>query len=352
MSDRPQDDRPRIVDVRDVHGFDLGALEAYMAARVPGFQGPLRARQFEGGQSNPTFLLSAGDARYVMRRKPPGDLLPSAHAVDREYRVMAALAETGVPVPRMLALCEDDSVIGVAFYVMEYLDGRVFRRLDLPNLSPDDRAAVYDAMNDALAKLHTVDYAAVGLGDFGKPGSYFARQISRWGRQYEATSTGTIEEMDRLMAWLPENIPPGDMTTVVHGDYRLENMVFHPREPRVLGVLDWELSTLGHPLADLAYNCMPYRTYDEGRGSLIDAAEAAPGIPSEDAYVAAYCERTGFDALTHWNFYVAFSMFRFAAILQGVYYRGLQGNAASDEALKRGDRAKELARIAADLIPD
>ncbi|MHA1568330.1 MAG: phosphotransferase [Alphaproteobacteria bacterium] len=344
-------DRPEIVDIRAAHGFDLGALEAYMAAHVPDFRGPLDARQFEGGQSNPTFLLTAGDARYVMRRKPPGVLLPSAHAVDREFRVMAALGDTDMPVPRMRALCEDETVIGVAFYVMEYLDGRVFRRVDLPRLAPDERAAVYDAMNDALAKLHTVDYAAVGLKDFGKPGSYFARQISRWGRQYEATKTETIAEMDRLMAWLPENIPPGDITTIVHGDYRLENMVFHPSESRVLGVLDWELSTLGHPLADLAYNCMPYRTYDEGRGTLIDIAEAS-GIPSEKAYVAAYCERTGFDALTHWNFCVAFSMFRFAAILQGVYYRGLQGNAASAEALTRGERAKELARIAAGLIPD
>lgn len=340
---------PRLVAVREAHEFDQTRLESFMAAHVPGFQPPLQIAQFEGGQSNPTFLITADSGAYVMRRKPPGILLPSAHAVDREFRIMAALAGTNLPVPRMLALCEDTRVIGIAFYVMEHLEGRVLRQLDLPDMSAHDRAAIYDAMNDALARLHQVDPAAVGLSDFGKSGSYFARQISRWTRQYVATKTEDLDAMNRLMAWLPDHIPPDDITTIVHGDYRLENMIFHPTEPRILGILDWELSTLGHPLADLAYNCMPYHIADEGRGSLINATRTAPGIPSEQAYVEAYCQRTGFDALTHWNFYMAFSMFRFAAILQGVYYRGLQGNAASDEALTRGDRARDLAATAAAL---
>ncbi|MBI1960506.1 MAG: phosphotransferase [Candidatus Rokubacteria bacterium] len=334
------------VEVRETHRFDVAALESYMKGHVAGFSGPLAVRQFQGGQSNPTYYLQTPQREYVLRRKPPGKLLPSAHAVDREYRVITALGQTDVPVPRTYALCEDPEVVGTPFFIMECVHGRVIPDARLPGLTPADRAAMYDAMSDVLARLHNVDYAAVGLGDFGKPGNYFARQIHRWTSQYRASETETIASMDRLIGWLPGHIPPDDTTTIVHGDYRLGNMIVHPTEPRVLAVLDWELCTLGHPLADLAYNCMPYHlSADVMEG--FEGADLAPlGIPSEETYLAAYCRRTGRPGIEDWDFYVAFSMFRLAAIAQGIMGRVLAGTANDPHARLRGERARPLADAA------
>jgi len=334
------------VEVRETHRFDVAALESYMKGHVAGFSGPLAVRQFQGGQSNPTYYLQTPQREYVLRRKPPGKLLPSAHAVDREYRVITALGQTDVPVPRTYALCEDPEVVGTPFFIMECVHGRVITDARLPGLTPADRATMYDAMSDVLARLHNVDYAAVGLGDFGKPGNYFARQIHRWTSQYRASETETIASMDRLIGWLPGHIPPDDTTTIVHGDYRLGNMIVHPTEPRVLAVLDWELCTLGHPLADLAYNCMPYHlSADVMEG--FEGADLAPlGIPSEETYLAAYCRRTGRPGIEDWDFYVAFSMFRLAAIAQGIMGRVLAGTANDPHARLRGERARPLADAA------
>ena len=329
--------------VRKGHEIDLNALEHYLANHLDGFAGPLELRQFEGGQSNPTYFLRTPGRDYVLRKKPPGQLLPSAHQVDREYRVMTALRDTGIPVPRTRVLCTDDSIIGTTFFVMDCVDGRVFRQPHLPGVPPDVRGAMYDDMADVLARLHRVDVAAAGLGDYGKPGNYYARQISRWSQQYVAAKTGEIPAMDRLMEWLPANIPPGDETSVVHGDYRVENLIFHPTEPRIVAIVDWELSTLGHPLADLAYNCLTYHLAPDALGRPEDGEIDRRGIPSEAEYVAAYCRRTGRDSVPNWNFYLAFSMFRLASILQGVYARGLQGNAASTYALQRGAAARQIA---------
>lgn len=335
--------------VRDNHRFDEAALERYLADHVEGFRGPLTVRQFSGGQSNPTFLLEAGGRRYVLRKKPPGQLLKSAHQVDREYRAMKALAATDVPVPRMHVLCEDESVVGTAFYVMDYLDGRIFRNPQLPDCPPAERAAIYDAMNDVMARLHRVDHQAVGLGDFGRPGNYFDRQIARWISQYQAAQTDQIPDMDWLIAWMPRNIPAEDSVAIAHGDYRLENMIVHPTEPRVIAVLDWELATIGHPLADLAYNCMGYHVMNPSQGGLTDVDFTASGIPSEADYVAAYCRRTGRTRIDHWNFYLSFSIFRLASIAQGVYKRGLDGNSSSPDAAKRGNLCGFLAAHAVRL---
>ena len=334
------------VEVLETHRFDVAALESYMKGHVAGFSGPLAVRQFQGGQSNPTYYLQTPQREYVLRRKPPGKLLPSAHAVDREYRVITALGQTDVPVPRTYALCEDPEVVGTPFFIMECVHGRVITDARLPGLTPADRATMYDAMSDVLARLHNVDYAAVGLGDFGKPGNYFARQIHRWTSQYRASETETIASMDRLIGWLPGHIPPDDTTTIVHGDYRLGNMIVHPTEPRVLAVLDWELCTLGHPLADLAYNCMPYHlSADVMEG--FEGADLAPlGIPSEETSLAAYCRRTGRPGIEDWDFYVAFSMFRLAAIAQGIMGRVLAGTANDPHARLRGERARPLADAA------
>lgn len=330
--------------VLDQHRFPEDRLADFMAREVPGFAPPLRVSQFRGGMSNPTFLLEdGGGRRYVMRKKPPGKLLPSAHAVDREFRVISALAETDVPVARAWALCEDEEVIGRAFYIMEHVEGRVARNLMLPDMVPAERAAAYDAMNAALAALHNVDFRAVGLEGYGREGGYMARQVRRWGGQYEMSRTDEIPEMDNLAAWLGENMPADDETTIVHGDYRLENTILHPVEPRVLAVVDWELGTLGNPLSDLAYNCLPYHSGDDVRGFLGDMDHAETGIPSEEDYVAAYCRRTGRGGIPDWSFYLAFSLFRLAAISQGVYKRGLDGNASSPDAVQRGAKARQLA---------
>ncbi len=334
------------IEVRPAHRFKIDALEAWLNDNVGAVARPIRVRQFPGGQSNPTFLIDAGATRYVLRKKPPGKLLPSAHQVEREYRVMRALADTGVPVPRMIGLCEDPEVIGTPFYVMEFVEGRVFRDLQLPELTRDERAAVYDSMNDALARLHNVDYQAVGLGDFGKPGNYFERQIGRWTKQYRAAETEHIEAMERLIEWLPAHIPADDSTSIVHGDYRLENSIYHPREPRMVAILDWELSTIGHPLADLAYNCMPYHLMNPSIGGLVGVDFQATGIPDEEEYVAAYCARTKRDGIDNWDFYIAFSIFRLASISQGVYKRGLDGNASSDQATTFKDVCRLLAEMA------
>ncbi|MBK7022118.1 MAG: phosphotransferase [Sulfuritalea sp.] len=334
--------------VTEQDAFDTDRLAVWMTAHVEGFSGTLQVEKFRGGQSNPTYLLTASSRKYVLRRKPPGKLLPSAHAVDREYRVISALAGSDVPVPKTWALCQDDSVIGTMFFIMDCVDGRILWDPSLPGMSPAERGAIFDEMNRVIAALHSVDYAAVGLADYGRPGSYFARQIDRWSRQYRASETERIEAMDQLMDWLPRNIPPGDETSIVHGDFRLDNTVFHPTEPRMLAVLDWELSTLGHPLADFAYHCMGWRLSPGQFRGLVGCDLAALGIPSEAEYVAAYCKRTGRAPIPprDWEFYMAFNMFRLAGILQGIMARALQGNASSADAVEAGKRARPLAEAA------
>jgi aminoglycoside phosphotransferase (APT) family kinase protein len=333
--------------VQERQRFDAGALDAYLRERVAGYRGPLEVEQFKGGQSNPTFLLKTPGARYVMRAKPApaAKLLPSAHAVDREYRVITALGGAGVPVPRTFALCEDEAVIGRAFYVMDFVDGRVLWDQSLPDLDRDERRAIYDEMNRVVAQLHGVDYRAIGLERYGKPGNYFARQLDRWTKQYRASETEQIEAMDRLIAWLPGAIPPGDETTIVHGDYRLDNLIFHPIEPRILAILDWELSTLGHPLADFSYHCMSWHIPPAQFRGIAGLDLPALGIPTEEEYVAAYCRRTGRGRIDHWDFYLAYNMFRLAAILQGIMKRALDGTAASQQALDAGKRARPLAEM-------
>lgn len=348
MNDKFVGTRP----VSQHYAFDSGRLADYLRAHIEGFSGHLTIEQFKGGQSNPTFLLSANGKKYVMRRKPPGKLLPSAHAVDREYRVITALAGTDVPVARTYALCQDETIIGTAFYVMDYVDGRILWDSALPGLSRAERMAIFTEMNRVIAALHSVNYATVGLADYGKPGSYFARQIDRWTKQYRASETEKIEAMDKLIAWLSANFPSGDDTSIVHGDYRLDNVIFHSTEPRVLAVLDWELSTLGHPLADFAYHCMTWRlSAADFRGLAGDELDVL-GIPSEKDYVAMYCYRTGRTSIpaAEWEYYIAFNMFRLTAILQGIMARALQGNAASQEAVKTGKRARPLAEEAWRLV--
>ena len=335
---------PTTRPVASQHAFDREALADYLRSQGRGFRGELQIAQFAGGQSNPTYLVTAGADQYVLRRKPPGALLPSAHAVDREYKIMRALAGSGVPVPRVFALCEDPAVIGTAFFLMEYVQGRVFWDATLPGVDRAERGALYDELNRVIAALHAVDYAAVGLSDFGRPGNYLRRQIDRWTRQYRAAATEPMDAMERLIEWLPAHIPASDETTVVHGDYRIDNVIFHPTEPRILAVLDWELSTLGHPLADFAYHVMTWRvTADEFRGIQgVDLEQL--GIPAEAAYVEAYCKRTGRAGIEDWDYYLAFNMFRMASILQGILARAIQGNATSSEALATGQRARPMAQ--------
>lgn len=316
------------VDIPTNGAFDEATLASYLSGRLPEFSGPMRVQQFEGGQSNPTFLLSTQDARYVLRRKPAGVLLKSAHAVDREYRVTRALFEAGLPVAEPLVLCEDEGVIGTMFYVMRHVPGRSFWDPRMPGLDPAERAAIYDSANETLARLHMVDHEAIGLGDYGRPGNYFARQISRWSRQYEASRTRDIPEMDRLIAWLPDAIPETDeRSTIIHGDYSFHNLLVHPTEPRVSAVIDWELSTLGDPLGDLTYHMMEWFRPEgvDVRGTLRGADLAALGIPTAEDYARRYCERTGFRCDPNHPFYRAFNLFRVAAILQGIAGRARDG---------------------------
>jgi aminoglycoside phosphotransferase (APT) family kinase protein len=328
-------------------GLPLDRLEAWLRDHVEGFRGLLAAERFAGGQSNPTYRLVAASGHYVLRRKPPGPLLPSAHAVDREFRVMRALAATAVPVPQVLALCEEDAVIGSAFYVMEFLDGRIFWDQRLPEVAdPAERAAVFQSMNAAIAALHSIGYEGLGLGDFGRPGNYMARQIGRWSRQYRASETETIGAMDRLIEWLPQHLPPEGAPAIVHGDYRMDNLIFHRTEPRVIGVLDWELSTIGDPLADFAYHAMSWRVTPELFRGLAGIDFAALGIPDEAAYVALYCARTGRTAIADWEFYIVYSLFRIAAILQGIAKRAIDGTAAAADAAAQGRLARPLAEQA------
>ena len=338
--------------VAEAHRFDVAALERYMAEHVAGFRGPLEVEQFKGGQSNPTFRLRDTRRSYVLRRKPPGKLLPSAHAVDREYRVITALGTTDVPVPRTHALCRDESVIGTMFFIMDYVEGRVLWDPTLPGMTPQERRAIFAEMNRVIAALHTVDFAAVGLADYGKPGNYFTRQIDRWGKQYKASETEPIEAMDRLIDWLPRNIPDDDQTAIVHGDYRLDNMIFHPTEPRVLAVLDWELSTLGHPMSDFAYHAMAWRLSPREFRGLRGHDLAALGIPGEHEYLDMYLRNTGRPrpSAKDWEFYVVFNLFRAAAIFQGVMARALGGNASSTRAMETGKRARPTAEFAWKLV--
>ncbi|SFH65050.1 phosphotransferase [Albimonas pacifica] len=332
--------------------LDEAALGAYLEKHVEGFKGLQEAKKFSGGQSNPTYLLTANSGRYVMRAKPPGELLKSAHQVDREYKVMKALGPTAVPVPKMYHLAPDgdESPIGRMFYVMEYLEGRVLWDPRLPDLSPEQRFLTYDALNEAMAALHDVDVKAVGLEDFGRPGSYYERQFGRWSKNYRASETEHHPDMEALIKWLEENMPADDGTVcLVHGDYRLDNAMFHPTEPKLLAVLDWELSTLGHPYADLGYQCaywrLPYSERVRGIGNL--ERSRATGLPVEEEYVEAYCRRRGLTGIPNWEFYVAFSLFRYAAIIQGVYKRGLDGNASDPETAKKsGKNVPIVARVA------
>lgn len=346
MSSR-QDQNTGTQDVRDAHRFDERRLEAYLSSRVDSFRGPLTVTEFKGGQSNPTYRLAAASGNYVLRRKPPGKLLKSAHAVDREFRVISALHTSGFPVPRPYILCEDEEIIGTAFYVMECVEGRIFWELDLPGLDRDERSAIYDNVNETIARLHQTDHKAIGLDDFGVPGNYFERQISRWTRQYRASETGKIDAMDQLIDWLPGNIPDDESISIVHGDYRLDNMVIHPTEPRVVAVLDWELSTIGHPLADFTYHLMAWQMPEIGIGStgLVGKPLAELGIPDEDAYIDQYCARTGRAGIPDRHFYSAFNFFRLAAILQGIAGRVRDGTAASKHASQAVKAVQPLADL-------
>jgi aminoglycoside phosphotransferase (APT) family kinase protein len=326
--------------------FDERALADYMARHVDGFEGPLAVEKFKGGQSNPTYLLITPSKKYVLRRKPPGKLLPSAHAVDREHRVMTALNAQGFPVPKTYALCEDADVIGTAFFIMDYVEGRIFWDSSLPEISREERGALFYALIDTLASLHTIDYVAAGLGDYGKPGNYFARQIDRWAKQYKAAETGAVPEMDRLIEWLPTAVPLDDATSIVHGDFRFDNTIVHAKEPRIVAVLDWELSTLGHPLADFTYFLMVYHFPREVRGGLAGLDLKALGIPSIEEATERYRERSGRNHVGDVDFCLAYNMFRLASIAQGVFARALQGNASSDQGKTLGAQVAPLAQLA------
>tara|TARA_A100001037_G_scaffold192417_1_gene172142 strand:- start:372 stop:1451 length:1080 start_codon:yes stop_codon:yes gene_type:complete len=332
--------------VRPGYEFDVEGLEQFMKAHIDGFVGPISVNQFKGGQSNPTYRIDTGDASFTLRRKPPGKLLPTAHAVDREYKVISALQDTGVPVPKSYALCEDDAVIGTPFYIMEFVEGRVLWEPQLPGMASGERSDIYDAMNSVIARLHGVDVEAVGLSEFGRPGSFVARQIRRWSRQYLESGEEPIEELNRLCEWLPENLPDRDETTVVHGDYRIDNMIFYSHEARVVAVLDWELSTLGDPVGDFAYHVMQWRLPPHIFHGLRGVDLESLGIPSEEDYVSAYCERTGRDEIPHWDFYMAYCMFRLSAILHGILVRVRQGTAASAHGTEMGELARPIAELA------
>ncbi len=338
------------MQVPERHRFDTGALASYLKDRLPDFQGPVSVELFKGGQSNPTYRLITPKRNYVMRAKPGpvARLLPSAHAIEREFKVLKALGPTDVPVPEVYCLCEDEEVIGRAFYVMECLEGRVLWDQSLPDSGKEERFAIYDEMNRVISALHNVDHKAVGLEDFGRPGNYFARQIGRWSKQYQLSETEPIAQMHRLIEWLPRSIPAGEDTSIVHGDYRLDNMMFAKDRPKVIGVLDWELSTLGHPLADFSYHCMSWHIPPERFRGIGGLDLAALGIPDEQTYVRMYCERTGRDPaqiLEHWNFYLAYNMFRLAAILQGIVKRVVDGTASNAQAPATAERVRPLAEL-------
>lgn len=330
-------------EVRKGFELDADALTAYMEKNVQGFKGPIEIRQFKGGQSNPTYQIITPGKKYVLRRKPSGKLLKSAHAVDREYRVITALSKTNVPVAKTYALCTDDSMIGSWFYIMDCVDGRIFwTHEDTPI---KERPALFDAMNEAIARLHMVDYKAIGLEDYGKKGSYFARQLSRWTKQYQASVDQGYPPMDELIEWLNKNIPVDDNTAIVHGDYRIDNIIYHPDKPEILAILDWEISTLGHPISDFCYHCMSWRMpAGEGRG-LAGLDLKALNIPTEEDYVAAYCKRTGVTSIENWNYYMAFNLFRVSAIVFGILGRVKDGTAASKQAKETSALAQPLADL-------
>jgi aminoglycoside phosphotransferase (APT) family kinase protein len=334
------------------HAFDTARLSEWMQGHISGFSGPIEVQQFAGGQSNPTYLVQSRTSRYVLRRKPPGKLLPSAHAVDREFRVLAALAGTAVPVARVYALCEDPAVVGSAFYVMDYIEGRIFWDALLPEVAAAGRRSIYGEMVRVLAALHSLDYAALGLADYGKPGNYIGRQVVRWTQQYRAAETEKIDSMERLIEWLPKHIPAGEQSAIVHGDFRLDNTIFHPTEPRILAVLDWELSTIGHPLVDFAYYCMRYHLSAAEFRGLGGVDAHAYMLPTEAESVADYCRLRGIAPVSpqDWTYYSAFCMFRLVGILQGVLARALQGNASSATALQAGRRARPLAELGWKLV--
>jgi len=341
-----QDQNTGTTDVREAHRFDSASLERWLARNVPGYCGPLRIEQFKGGQSNPTYELTTPSARFVLRRKPPGALLKGAHAVEREFQVLEALGRAEFPVAKVHALCTDESVIGTAFYVMEFVEGRVFWDATLPNVDREQRAQYFDALNETLARLHGLDYTALGLAEYGKPGNYFARQIARWSRQYaDEEAAGRDPHLDRLIEWLPRNIPPGEESAIVHGDCRFDNLIFHPTEPRVLAVLDWELSTLGHPLADLSYSALMYRLPPGMIPGLVGEDLDALGVPSEEQYLAAYCRRTGRAGIPRYDFYVAFNLFRLAAIMHGIRGRVMRGTSASVHAREMASSLEMFSRL-------
>ena len=342
--------------VTGTHAFDVSALESWLVANMTGFEGPLSLEMFKGGQSNPTYKLITPKSAYVMRAKPGpvAKLLPSAHAIEREFKVMKGLSGTSVPVATMHVLCEDEAIVGRAFYVMEFVAGRVLWDQSLPGMTNAQRGDIYDEMNRVIAALHSVKFAEQGLASYGKPGSYIERQIGRWSKQYVASQTQVIAEMDRLMAWLPANIPNSakdeTLVSIVHGDFRLDNLMFHPTEPKVLAVLDWELSTLGHPLADFSYHCMAWHIKPGSFRGIGGLDHHALGIPNEAEYIKRYCERTGFTTpeklALDWNFYMAYNLFRIAAILQGIAKRVEDGTASSDQAKSSGAGAKPMAELA------
>lgn len=336
---KPVDERLRV---------DTDALETYLQRHIGGLLGPLRLVQFKGGQSNPTYRVTTADDRhFVLRRKPPGTLLPSAHAVDREFRILSALQGAGFPVARPVLLCDDPSVVGTAFYLMDYVKGRVLWDQSLQGMSPAERTAIWDELNRTIARLHAIDYRAAGLESYGKPDRYIDRQVARWTKQYRETEIEPIPAMDDLIAWLPKNIPPQASSTIVHGDYRLDNVIFHPTQPKILAVLDWELSTLGDPLADFAYHCMSWHIPSTLFRGIAELNLAALGIPSESEYLAMYCKQTGRPRIDegHWAFYIAYNLFRLASILQGVAWRSAGGTAASEQAHDVGKQAKPIAEI-------
>lgn len=347
-------DHTPLTEVRSAHRFDEAALAVYMQAHIEGFLGPLSVRQFEGGQSNPTFLLGSPSGSYVLRKQPPGQLLPSAHQVDREYRVMHGLGLVDAPVPQMLSLCTDKEVIGTDFYLMTWVEGRVFSDPAMPGLEVSERREIYLDLVRVLGQIHNVDYKAVGLENFGRPADYVARQISRWSKQYLLAKTVEVESMQRLMEWLPRHIPredaDEDLSTVVHGDFRLGNAIVHPSEPRVIAVLDWELSTIGNPLADLGYLCQQYHSEEDSENPIAGIGGQVLGIPTEQELIDEYCKTTDRPAVEHWAFYIVYNMFRSASIIQGVYKRGLDGNASSETAMEYADACRLRADCAWNLV--